>query len=125
MPVTIPVAEPTVATAGLLLLHVPPGVASVKANVEPMHTTQPDVGQEMGAGNGLTVIVVVTEQPEERVYVIVSIPGDIPITMPDAEPTVAIAGLLLLHVPPPGELLKVMVLPTHTEVGPVIAEGDE
>ena len=37
MPVTIPVGL-TVQTKGATLLHVPPGVASVKAVLEPTHT---------------------------------------------------------------------------------------
>ncbi len=44
-PVTIPVVDPTVATAVLLLLHVPPGVASAKAALVPTQTTlAPDIG---------------------------------------------------------------------------------
>jgi hypothetical protein len=58
-PVTIPVAEPTVATPGLLLLHIPPDVASLKGKDEPAHT---DVGPVIDAGGGLTVTVVVAMQ---------------------------------------------------------------
>jgi len=35
MPVTIPVVDPTVATDGALLCHVPPGVRSIKDVVVP------------------------------------------------------------------------------------------
>jgi hypothetical protein len=35
MPFTIPVVEPTVATAGLPLVHVPPAVTSERVVVEP------------------------------------------------------------------------------------------
>jgi hypothetical protein len=38
MPVVIPVAEPITATEGLLLLHVPPALASKKGVVAPTHT---------------------------------------------------------------------------------------
>lgn len=38
MPVTTPVDAPTVATEGLLLLHVPPAVASANVTVDPIHT---------------------------------------------------------------------------------------
>ena len=53
MPVTIPVGS-TVPRAGLLLLHVPPGDASVNVMVWPTHTAG---GPRIGAGNGLTVTV--------------------------------------------------------------------
>ena len=36
-PVTIPVVAPTVATAGVLLLHVPPVVGFVRVVVRPVH----------------------------------------------------------------------------------------
>lgn len=55
MPVTIPVL-PTVATEGALLVHVPPGVGSVKVTGVPMQT----LGlPEIGSGEELTVIVFV------------------------------------------------------------------
>ena len=53
----MPDAEPTVAIEVLLLLHVPPGVASVNVSVKPIHTTQPVVGHGIGAGSESTVIV--------------------------------------------------------------------
>ena len=60
MPVIRPVAEPMVAMEGLLLLQVPPGVASCAVIVSP---TQIDVaGAVIGAGKGLTVTVAVTMQ---------------------------------------------------------------
>ena len=55
-PVTTPVVL-IVATEVLLLLHVPPAVASVKLVVNPIHT---DAVPVMVAGKGLTVAVVVT-----------------------------------------------------------------
>jgi hypothetical protein len=54
MPVTTPVVGATVATAGALLLQVPPGVTSVTVIVVPGHNA---VGPPIAAGNGLTVIV--------------------------------------------------------------------
>lgn len=52
-PVTIPETVPTVATPGLLLLHVPPGVVIPKVIDDPAHTTGVPL---MAAGFGLTVI---------------------------------------------------------------------
>jgi len=47
-------------------------------------------------------------------------PADMPVTMPVPGVIAAIAGLLLLHVPPEVALKSVTVLPTHTLDGPVI-----
>ncbi len=43
--------------------------------------------------------------------------------MPDSEPTVATAVRLLIQVPPPTELDKEVVPPTHKLAVPVIAPG--
>ena len=59
-PVTVPVAEPTVALEVLLLLHVPLPVASVNVVVSPIHTAPVPVIPE---GTELTVIVVAAVQP--------------------------------------------------------------
>ena len=58
-PVTTPVPE-IVALEGLLLLHVPPEVASASVVVKPSHTLAVPV---IAAGNGLTVIGKVALQP--------------------------------------------------------------
>lgn len=63
MPVAIPVTIPkpeTVATAVLLLLHIPPAVASLRAIVAPAHTV---VGPVIADGKGFTVTTVVMLQP--------------------------------------------------------------
>jgi hypothetical protein len=49
----------------------------------------------------------------------VEVPAVIPVTTPVEEPMVAFA-LLLLQVPPVVVLLRVMVRPAHTSVGPVM-----
>jgi len=51
-PVTTPDVELTVAHAVLLLVQVPPGVASLNPSVKPVHTVLDPV---MFAGSGLTV----------------------------------------------------------------------
>ena len=58
-PFTIPVV-PIVATAVLLLLQVPPAVASVKGMVWPWHTP---VGPAIATGDGFTAIITVALQP--------------------------------------------------------------
>ena len=53
-PVTTPVAEPTVATDGVVLLHEPPLVASLNVEVEPGQTV---IVPEIADGNGFMLIV--------------------------------------------------------------------
>jgi hypothetical protein len=57
-PVTIPV-DPTVAIAVLLLLHVPPDVASVKVTDVPGQIVAGSVITGATAGKGITVSVLV------------------------------------------------------------------
>jgi hypothetical protein len=52
-------------------------------------------------------------------------PAVIEFTTPLDEPIVATAGLLLLHVPPVVISAKVVAVPAHIEVVPVIAAGAE
>ena len=52
-------------------------------------------------------------------------PVDIPNTMPDADPTVPMAVLLLAHVPPVDASLSVVVNPTHAFGVPVMAASGE
>lgn len=54
---------------------------------------------------------------------ILSVPAETPVTVPVPEPTDARAGLLLLHVPPEGEELSVVLPPTHTDDAPDMADG--
>ena len=100
-PIQVPVAEPIVATAVLLLLHVPPPVASVKVPGTP---EQMAVSPDIAATGELTVTVVVYTshvgvQPERpplltvNEYVLVTV-------------TVS-AGFCIEEVKPPG--------PDHTK----------
>ena len=61
-PVTIPVAEPTVAYE-LPLVHMPPVTTSLNTVVAPIQTVAAPV---IGAGRALTVIARMTKQPEPR-----------------------------------------------------------
>ena len=61
IPVIIPVALPAVAIAGATLLHVPPGVASLRVVVIPGHSLAvPEIAAT--TGNGLTVTDFVTNE---------------------------------------------------------------
>ncbi len=51
---------------------------------------------------------------------IADVPALIPVTTPDEEPIVAIAGALLVHVPPEIWSDKVVVVPTHVLVLPIM-----
>jgi hypothetical protein len=51
-------------------------------------------------------------------------PPATPVTIPLDEPTVALATVLLVHVPPASVLESAVVAPTHTVDVPVIAAGN-
>jgi len=108
-PVTTP-ALVTVATALLLLVHVPP-VTGDSVIVFPTHTD--DGAVTTGFALTVTEVVVLLQPVAVFVKVKLAVPADTPVTTP-ALVTVAIALLLLVHVPPvTGD--KVIVLPTHTD----------
>ena len=113
-PVTTPPA--TVATDGLLLVHAPPGVASLNVIDEPTHTVP---GPDIGPSGPLTVIGEVTVH-EPTVYVIVATPADTPLTLP-VDDTTATPVLLLVHTPPPVASVNAIDELTHTAVGPTMA----
>jgi hypothetical protein len=104
----------------LLLLHVPPLVASASVVDAPEHITDAPV---IATGFGLMVICCVTTQPVGSVYLIVGVPAAFAVTSPVEEPIEAIALLLLVHVPPAGVEFNVPVLPTQYANVPVIAVG--
>ena len=54
-----------------------------------------------------------------------AVPGLTPVTMPDDVPTVATAGLPLVHTPPVVALANVVVKPVHTKPLPVIGVESE
>jgi len=88
-------------------LHAPPLVASVKVSVVPAQKfAAPFIGIPV-----LTVTVVVAAQPALETKAIVAVPVARPLTIPLDEPTVAMAVLLLLHVPVPA--VNVKVVPVH------------
>lgn len=63
-PSTSPVSEPTVATAVLLLLQLPPVIEFTSVIVAPLHTV---VGPVIGPGARFTVTTAVTKQPVDSV----------------------------------------------------------
>ena len=120
IPVTTPVAESTVAFAGLLVDQMPPGVAWLSAVVAPTQTLSVPF---MAAVAAFTVTCVILEQPAPIAYVTLVVPTATPVTMPVEMPTVAFVGALLTHVPPVVVLESVIVWPTQTTFSPRLAES--
>ena len=117
-PVTTPLAA-IVATVVVPLVHVPPAGLPVRAVDDPSHTVSVP---NMGLGNGVTVTMVVLLQPEPSAYVTDAVPDVIPVATP-------VVGLILmlplgvLHVPPAGVALSVVLLPIQTVSVPLIVPG--
>jgi hypothetical protein len=114
VPAIIPVTTPLtliVAWVGELLLHVPPGVASLIEIVDPSQTV---VAPVIADGDAFTVTTTVCTQPEPIEYVTVAVPGVTPVTTPLAEPMAAIPPGLIVHVPPGTRSPRVVVVATHT-----------
>ena len=115
-PVTAPVLAPIVATAGVAEDQAPP--VTVELSVEdPFEqiAVVPEIVPAEGAAVTVTVLVAVAfAQPPlpATVYVIVAVPAEAPDTRPEAF-TVAIAELLVDHVPPVVVDEKVVFDPTQ------------
>jgi len=105
--------------AGLLLVQIPPPVASDKVPPAPVHTSPLPV---TGNGFGFTVSTKVFEQPVAKVIVMVTVPAETVATYPVVEPIVAMPGAPELHSPP---LIvhNVVVCPLQSVAVPVIAAG--
>lgn len=117
--VTEPVPEPMLATAGVLLVQVPPVVVSVSVVSVPVHVVNVP---PIAAGKGLTVMVVFLEQPVDAwVKVIIAVAADTPDTVPVAGSTVATAVLEDAQVP--ATFVKIVEPPTHTVGVPPEAAG--
>jgi hypothetical protein len=117
--VTVPVAEPIIATPGVPLVHVPPVLVSVSVVAVPAQTANVP---PIVFGRAFTVTVVTLIQPVDVcVNVINAVAADTPVTIPVAEPTEA-AALAVAHVP--DTLVSVVVWPTQTAGVPPEAEGN-
>ena len=119
LPVTTP-EELMEATAGLLLLHTPPGDASERVTDWPRQTY---AGPVITAGAALTVTGRVMTQPAPGENEMVATPDATPETTPVPEPTEAMAGLLLDHIPAPAGSVNTVVNPGQTVAAPEIADG--
>ena len=122
--ITSPVVLPTVATAGFVLIHVPPGDGLVNVTGLPIHTCGLC---GIGSGVALTVTTALPIQPVlDIVNVISAVPADTPVTIPVVGPalTTVATAVAPLFQNPVGLLLSTICEPLHTvnEV-PVIAAG--
>ena len=107
--VTTPDVAFTDATAGLLLLQLPPAspvllnvaVWPIQSGEVPLTVPALAFGSTVNEADELTGLL----QPLLTVYVIVVVPAPTAVTTPDTAFTVATAGLLLLQVPPPSATL--------------------
>ena len=109
---------PTAATDVSLLLQVPPGTGLESVLELPAQSVaEPAIG-----GSAELTVMVFVALPQGVAYVIVTAPLLIPVTTPEAF-TVALEGLLLLHVPPGTVLVSVMEEPTQTVLLPDMGAG--
>ena len=91
-PVTVPVTDPIVAINTLLLLQIPPVTVSVSVVLFPSHSSAPAT---------LASAMVTRKFCGQAVFenVISAVPDEMPVMIPETEPTVATAVLLLSHKP--------------------------
>jgi hypothetical protein len=122
IPVTMPVDAPTVPAAVALLDHAPPDTLLLSVTVDAAQTAEVPVIVP-ATGDALTVITAFALQPEAVVYVIVVVPVARPLTIPEDVPMVATVGVLLVHVPPEGVLLRVVAVPVQILIVPVGTDG--
>ena len=111
----------TVATAVLVLLHMPPVAPSLNNVVEPPHTVAvPLIVPAADVPLTVTTCVAATvPQVLVTVYDMVDVPDATPLTSPLLF-TVAAEVLVLLHAPPVAPSLNDVVEPTHTVAVPLI-----
>jgi len=113
-PLTSPVEGFTNATAVLLLVHKPP-VTELLSNV----VLQTSVLPVIDAGMLFTLAAATAVHPAAVVYVMLLLPPDTPVSVPDAS-IVATDRLLLLHDPPTTASLNDDDAPAQIIVVPVI-----
>lgn len=122
-PVTLPVAESTVAIAALLDDHVPPNILDEKKLSSPIHKScLPFNVPAVGAAVIVTVRIAETlVQPPvpETVYDRVAVPTDSPVTSPEVSFIDAIVGLLDDQIPPDIEDENADVPPMQTSCMPL------
>jgi len=107
----------TTATPTLLEDQVPPVVALPRVVAEPTHTLSTPV---IGAIAVLTVMVLVVEQPP-AIYVIEATPAESPVI--PGVPIETTPNGLIVHTPPKGLAVNVVLVPTQTTELPTVVTG--
>ena len=123
--VIMPVEGSIVVMPVLLLVQVPPVVASVRVAAAPVHSAV-EPAMALTAGTALTVKVVVAAvfpQVLLTVYDIVVVPEATAVTAPVVASIVAAEVLVLVHVPPAVKSDRVVEAPAHNVVVPLITPG--
>jgi hypothetical protein len=112
-PVTTPVAD-TVATVGLLLLHVLPVGNAPNVVVDPTHTDAVPVILS-GKANTVAIWVLIQPKPSVNLKVIIDVPALTPVNTPVVGLIIALSVLELVHVPPGtgSTVYSVFDAPTH------------
>jgi hypothetical protein len=119
------VVEFTAAKPPPVLVHVPPVGAPVNVIFAFWHNANELVLLVTLVGAVFTVTTTVDASPQVLVYEMVAVPAATPVTVavePDPE-TLAVPVAVLVHVPVPDALVRVVVAPTHTDAVPVILAG--
>jgi len=110
-----------VATEGFELDHVPPVVVLAHMAEDPIQTgSVPEIVCGVGAETVTVWVAVNTQLPTVTEYDMTEVPTAIALTCPEVEPTVAIEGSELVHVPPVVVLVQTSDVPTHSGVVPVM-----
>lgn len=118
MPETIPPA--TIATAVLLLLHVPPGIGSDNVTAAPAHSNDTPVmlPDEGDGSTAMVLVAVATPQPLLKVYEMTALPAATGVTVPPL--TIATPILLLPQMPPAAGSVSAPGEPMQNVDGPLI-----
>ena len=129
-PVTTPPAVMLAVPVPLVIDHVPPAVASVKAGVvDPTHTevVPPPIADTVGRAFTVREVVAELEQePLVTVYTTETVPGVRPVTTPPVVMLAVPVPFVIDHVPPEvASVNEAVVVPTQTNVAPPdIADTD-
>jgi hypothetical protein len=121
-PVNTPVTALIVATAVLADTQLPPDTELVKVVLLPIHT---EATPNIAGGSALTVTVTNLKQPFEEMYETRVVPAEIPLTIPEAEPTEAIAEEEEFQVPPAVTDVSEVDDPTQVYNKPDIVAGKD
>lgn len=128
-PLTMPVAEPMVATAVLVDDQMPPVILLLNDVVAAGHTVAvPDIVPASVVELMVTTrVAAAVPQLLETVYEMVDDPNATPVTIPVDEPTVAVVVLVDVQTPPVAVLLSVVVAAGQTmeipEMVPAFGKG--